>query len=183
MDMEDLTIPFSICHNTTKWKELFSLKGTTMFLALIGWITGLTHIEHCVHLPFMLKVIGVYIYIYIYTHTHTRMHTYTYIHIHIHPHNYWFITKKFRGHKYASQLLLNTVWFNFQTYIYIYICVYITCRYVLFFLNWTQFWTHPELSTFCSSLGEIWTHTIDTLQHQSLSLTSSALDHSTTSTP
>jgi hypothetical protein len=29
----------------------------------------------------------------------------------------------------------------------------------------------------------IWTHTIDTLQHHSLSLTSSALDHSTTSTP
>jgi lipoprotein signal peptidase len=39
------SIPFSICHNTTKWKELFSLKGTTfMFLALIGWITGLTPI-------------------------------------------------------------------------------------------------------------------------------------------
>jgi hypothetical protein len=28
-----------------------------------------------------------------------------------------------------------------------------------------------------------WTHTIDTLQHHSLSLTSSAVDHSTTSTP
>ena len=36
---------------------------------------------------------------------------------------------------------------------------------------------------FCSSLDGIWTHTIDTLQHHSLSLTSSALDHSTTSTP
>jgi hypothetical protein len=40
-----------------------------------------------------------------------------------------------------------------------------------------------ELSNFCSSLDGIWTHTIDTLQHHSLSLTSSALDHSTTSTP
>ena len=30
---------------------------------------------------------------------------------------------------------------------------------------------------FCSSLDGIWTHTIDTLQHHSLSLTSSALDH------
>ena len=39
------------------------------------------------------------------------------------------------------------------------------------------------MSNFCSSLDGIWTHTIDTLQHQSLSLTSSALDHSTTSTP
>ena len=36
---------------------------------------------------------------------------------------------------------------------------------------------------FCSSLYVIWTHTIDTLQHHSGSLTSSALDHSTTSTP
>jgi hypothetical protein len=34
---------------------------------------------------------------------------------------------------------------------------------------------------FCSSLYGIWTHTIDTLQHHSLSLMSSALDHSTTS--
>jgi hypothetical protein len=32
----------------------------------------------------------------------------------------------------------------------------------------------------CSSLDGIRTHTIDTLQHHSLSLTSSALDHSTT---
>jgi hypothetical protein len=48
----------------------------------------------------------------------------------------------------------NTVWFNFQTYINV-----------------------------CSSLDGIWTHTIDTLQHHSLSLTSSALDHSTTFTP
>jgi hypothetical protein len=35
-----------------------------------------------------------------------------------------------------------------------------------------------ELSNFCSSLDGIWTHTIDTLQQHSLSLTSSALDHS-----
>jgi hypothetical protein len=34
---------------------------------------------------------------------------------------------------------------------------------------------------FCSSLDGIWTHTIDTLQHQSLSLMSNALDLSTTS--
>jgi hypothetical protein len=37
------------------------------------------------------------------------------------------------------------------------------------------------LTMFCSSLDGIWTHTIDTLQHQSLSLMSSALDHSATS--
>ena len=36
---------------------------------------------------------------------------------------------------------------------------------------------------FCSSLDGIWILTIDALQHHSLSLTSSALDHSTTSTP
>ena len=35
----------------------------------------------------------------------------------------------------------------------------------------------------CSALAGIWTHNIDTLQNHSLSLTSSALDHSTTSTP
>ena len=40
-----------------------------------------------------------------------------------------------------------------------------------------------ELSSFYSSLDGIWTHTIDTLQHHSHSLTSSALNHSTTSTP
>jgi hypothetical protein len=40
-----------------------------------------------------------------------------------------------------------------------------------------------ELSNVCSSLDGIWTHTIVTLQHHSLSLTSSALDHSTTYTP
>ena len=40
-----------------------------------------------------------------------------------------------------------------------------------------------ELSNLCSSLDGIWswTHTIDALQHHSLSLMSSALDHSTTS--
>jgi hypothetical protein len=37
-------------------------------------------------------------------------------------------------------------------------------------------------TNFCSSLDGIWTHTIDTLQPHSLSLKSSALDHSTTST-
>ena len=36
---------------------------------------------------------------------------------------------------------------------------------------------------FCSSLHGIWAHTIDTLQHQSPSLMSSALDHSITSAP
>jgi hypothetical protein len=36
---------------------------------------------------------------------------------------------------------------------------------------------------FFSSLDGIWIHTIDTLQHQSLSRMSSALDHSTTSAP
>jgi hypothetical protein len=36
---------------------------------------------------------------------------------------------------------------------------------------------------FCSSLDGIWTHTINTLQHQSFSLMSSALDPSTTSGP
>jgi hypothetical protein len=36
---------------------------------------------------------------------------------------------------------------------------------------------------FCSSFEEICAHTFDTLQHQSLSLISSAIDHSTTSTP
>jgi hypothetical protein len=35
----------------------------------------------------------------------------------------------------------------------------------------------------CSSLDGIWTHTIDALQHHPLRLTSSALGHSTTSTP
>jgi hypothetical protein len=50
----------------------------------------------------------------------------------------------------------NTVWFNFQTHRYIYIYIYIYINKV---------------------------YTIDTLQHQSFSLMSSALDHSTTSTP
>ena len=51
------------------------------------------------------------------------------------------------------------------------------------FVNDVTAWWPLELSNFCSSLDGIWTHTIDTLQHHSLSLTSSALDHSTTSTP
>jgi hypothetical protein len=50
-------------------------------------------------------------------------------------------------------------------------------------LNQTVLESILELSNFCSSLDGIWTHTIDTLQHHSLSLTSSALYHSTTSTP
>jgi hypothetical protein len=40
---------------------------------------------------------------------------------------------------------------------------------------------HMGRSILCSYLDGIWAHTIDTLQHQSLSLMSSALDHSTTS--
>ena len=38
------SIPFSICHNTTKRKELFSLKGTTFVYVLSSdwWIIGLT---------------------------------------------------------------------------------------------------------------------------------------------
>ena len=44
-------------------------------------------------------------------------------------------------------------------------------------------WLARNQNNFCSSLDGIWTHTIDTLQHHSLSLTSSALDHWTTSTP
>jgi hypothetical protein len=39
------------------------------------------------------------------------------------------------------------------------------------------------VSNVCSFLYGIWTRTIDTLQHQSLSFMSSALDHSTTSAP
>ena len=64
---------------------------------------------------------------------------------------------------------------NLYMYIYIYIRLKIKPNSVrIRFL---------ELSTFCSSLDGIWTHTIDTLQHHSLSLTSSALCHSTSSTP
>jgi hypothetical protein len=50
-------------------------------------------------------------------------------------------------------------------------------------LNQTMLELDFRAVKFCSSLDGIWTHTIDTLQHHSLSLTSSALDHSTTSTP
>ena len=40
----DYSIPFSICHNTTKRKELFSIKGTT-FVSSDWWISGLTPIS------------------------------------------------------------------------------------------------------------------------------------------
>jgi hypothetical protein len=62
-------------------------------------------------------------------------------------------------------------------YAYMYIYIYV------WKLNQTVLELVLELSNFCSSLDGIWTHTILTLQHHSLSLTSSALDHSTTSTP
>jgi hypothetical protein len=39
------SIPFSICHNTTKGKELFSLKGTTYVLSSDWWIIGLTPLQ------------------------------------------------------------------------------------------------------------------------------------------
>ena len=47
------SIPFSICHNTTKWKELFSLKGTTFVYVLSSdwWIIGLTPNEPRKHVP------------------------------------------------------------------------------------------------------------------------------------
>jgi hypothetical protein len=68
-----------------------------------------------------------------------------------------------------------TKWLSLSMYIYIYIYV------------WKLKHTVLELDfravKFCSSLDGIWTHTIDTLQYHSLSLTFSALDHSTTSTP
>jgi hypothetical protein len=44
-------------------------------------------------------------------------------------------------------------------------------------------WKVKKIINCCSSLDGIWTHTIDTLQHHSLSLTFSALNHSTTSIP
>ena len=58
-----------------------------------------------------------------------------------------------------------------STHIYIYIRLNIKPNSVRIF----------ELTTFCSSLDGIWTHTIDTLQHQSLNLMSSVQDHSATS--
>jgi hypothetical protein len=40
----NFSIPFRTFHNTTKWKELFSLKGTTFVYVLSSdwWISGLT---------------------------------------------------------------------------------------------------------------------------------------------
>ena len=97
----------------------------------------------------------------------------------------------------AQNLILTHVWklnqtvleldfelFNFQTYIYI---LYIRLKIKPYIYVWKLNQTVLELDfravKFCSSLDGIWTHTIDTLQHHSLSLTSIALDHSTTSTP
>ena len=61
-----------------------------------------------------------------------------------------------------------------RLYIYTYIYIYIRLKIKP---------NSVRIRFFCSSLDGIWTHTIDTLQHHSLSLTSSALDHSTTFTP
>jgi hypothetical protein len=55
--------------------------------------------------------------------------------------------------------------------IYIYIYIYV------WKLNQTVLELDFRAVKFCSSLDGIWTPTIDTLQHHSLSLTSSALDH------
>ena len=60
----------------------------------------------------------------------------------------------------------------FFLYIYIYIYVWKLNQTVLEL-------DFRAVKFFCSSLDGIWTHTIDTLQHHSLSLTSSALDHYT----
>jgi hypothetical protein len=61
-----------------------------------------------------------------------------------------------------------------------------TC-YIYIYIRWKLNQTVLELDCwaviFFPSLDGIWTHTIDTLQHQSISLMSSALDHSTTSAP
>jgi hypothetical protein len=62
-------------------------------------------------------------------------------------------------------------------YIYIYIYIYV------WKLNQTVLELDFRAVKFLFFPRRIWTHTIDTLQHHSLSLTSSALDHSTTSTP
>jgi hypothetical protein len=63
---------------------------------------------------------------------------------------------------------------TFSIFIFLWNCTNMFSRYY-------NTYQQPTLRYFCSSLDEIWTHTIDTLQHHSLSLTSSALDHSTTS--
>ena len=60
-----------------------------------------------------------------------------------------------------------------QTHTHIYIYVWKLNQTVLELDLWVV--------KFCSYLDGIWTHTIDTLQHQSLSLMSSALHHSATS--
>ena len=65
--------------------------------------------------------------------------------------------------------------FRYNVYVYIYIYKYI------WKLNQTVLELDLWADKFCSSLDGIWAHTIDTLQHKSLSLMSSALDHSTTS--
>jgi hypothetical protein len=57
-------------------------------------------------------------------------------------------------------------------------CIYI---YIYIKLNQTVLELDLSAVNFCSSLDRIWTHTIDTLQHQSHSLMSSTLGHSTTS--
>ena len=54
-------------------------------------------------------------------------------------------------------------WLLFQTFIYIYIYIIYVWK-----LNQTVLELDFELSMFCSSLDGIWSHTIDTLQHQSL---------------
>ena len=63
--------------------------------------------------------------------------------------------------------------------VYVYNSIYI----YVWKLNQTVLELDFKAVKFCSSLDGIWTHTIDALQHHSLSLMSSALDHSTTSTP
>ena len=63
------------------------------------------------------------------------------------------------------------------------LCIYIYIYIYVWKLNQTVLELDFRAVKFCSSLDGIWTHTIDTLQYHSLSLTFSALDHSTTSTP
>jgi hypothetical protein len=76
----------------------------------------------------------------------------------------------------VSQVTLTSSWTDI-----LYGCYLLRCLYnILYFL-----WLYNEFfnTCICSSLDGIWTHTIDILQHQSLSLMSSSLDHSTTSAP
>jgi hypothetical protein len=74
----------------------------------------------------------------------------------------------------------NTVWFNFQMYIYI---VCFTCHMHYFHSIFCVRIRFLSCQIFVLPSTGIWTHTIDTLQHQSLSLKSNAIDHSTTSAP